>query len=57
LPSRSIKVETFRDKDGKFFVGLEGEHESYMNTVFENGVITKEYTFQEVRDNAASFLK
>jgi hypothetical protein len=24
---------------------------------YENGVITKEYTFQEVRDNAASFLQ
>ena len=52
--SKKGKVTLYKNSDGTFFTDLEGlDQESALITVYENGVLLKEVTFSEVRENAA----
>lgn len=52
--SKKGKVTLYKNSDGSFFTDLEGlDQESALITVYENGVLLKEVTFSEVRENAA----
>lgn len=52
--SKKGRIETFRDDNGNIVTALQGTPglEPLMTTVFENGYITKDYSFKELRDNA-----
>lgn len=55
--SKKGKVETFINENGEYFTGLVGDgHTPFMETIFENGELVKEYTFQELRENARKSL-
>lgn len=48
--SKRGRVTLFK-RDDQYYSGVEDWPKSALETVFENGVITKEYTFDEVRAN------
>ena len=51
--SKRGRVTLYKDRYGEYFSGVEDQRlSSVLVTVFEDGVITKEYTFDEVRANA-----
>lgn len=50
--SKRGRVTLYKDRNGEYFSGVEDWPKSALVTVFEDGVITKEYTFDEVRANA-----
>ena len=55
--SKKGRVETFVGTDKHYYTGLQGDAAPFMSTVFENGKITKEYRFEDIRDNAEMFSK
>lgn len=50
--SKAGRVTLYQDRDGKFSSGVEDWPKSALETVFENGKLIKEYTFNEVRANS-----
>lgn len=50
--SKAGRVTLYQDRDGKFSSGVEDWPKSALETVFENGKLIKEYTFDEVRANS-----
>jgi nicotinamide phosphoribosyltransferase len=50
--SKKGRVTLFRNKSGEFYSGVEDWEKSALETVFLNGMLTKEYTFAEVRANS-----
>lgn len=52
--SKRGKLKLSKNADGHFFTVKDNsdDYTDYLETVFENGVIVKEYTFDEVRRNA-----
>jgi nicotinamide phosphoribosyltransferase len=53
--SKKGRITLYKNKNG-FFTDLEGltDYTEVLETVFENGKLVKEYTFEEVRQNAAN---
>lgn len=51
--SKRGRVTLYKDADGRFYSGVEDWPKNELVEVYCNGVITKEYTFEEVRANAA----
>jgi nicotinamide phosphoribosyltransferase len=51
--SKKGRVTLYKDEKGKFFSGVEDWPKNELVEVYNNGVITKEYSFDEVRANAA----
>ena len=50
--SKAGRVTLYKDRDGKYSSGVEDWPKSALDTVYENGVLVKEITFDEVRANA-----
>ena len=50
--SKKGKMDLYRDENGELYTGVEGQGGGLLETVFLNGKVVKEYTFQEVRNNS-----
>lgn len=50
--SKSGRVTLYKNRDGSFFSGVEDWEKSALETVFENGKLLKEYSFDEIRRNS-----
>lgn len=50
--SKKGRVTLYKNPDGTFYSGREDWPESALKTVFENGKLVTEYTFDEIRSNA-----
>jgi nicotinamide phosphoribosyltransferase len=50
--SKTGRVTLYRDSQGKFFSGVEDWMPSALATVFENGQLVNEITFDQIRDNS-----
>lgn len=50
--SKKGRVTLLKDKNGKFYSGLEGEGASKLIEVFRNGRLVNNFTFEEVRANS-----
>lgn len=51
--SKKGKVQLYRKPNGEYFSAVESPFESELQTVFENGELKNEITFDQVRANAA----
>ena len=51
--SKKGRVTLYKNLDGTFYSGREDWPESALKTVFENGKLVTEYTFDEIRKNAS----
>jgi nicotinamide phosphoribosyltransferase len=52
--SKKGRVTLYKNRDGSYYSGVEDWPPSALETVFENGNLVKEYTFEEVRDNVVA---
>lgn len=50
--SKRGRVTLMKDSRGEYYSGVEDWTPSELVEVFKDGILTREYTFQEVRDNA-----
>lgn len=50
--SKKGRLDLYKDDNGEFYTGLEGQPGGLLETVFLNGVVTKEYTLTEIRERA-----
>ena len=50
--SKSGRVTLYRNLDGSFVSGVEDWPESVLETVYENGLLIRDMTFEQVRKNA-----
>lgn len=50
--SKRGRVTLYQDRDGRFWSGVEDWEPSALQTVFENGELMNEITFEQVRKNA-----
>jgi len=50
--SKKGRLELYRDSDGDLFTGVEGRGEGLLELVYEDGMLMRDMTFQEVRANA-----
>jgi len=50
--SKKGRVTLYKDKDGTYHSGVEDWPNSALITIYENGKLIKEYTFDDVRKNA-----
>jgi len=50
--SKKGRVTLYQNRDGSFYSGVEDWPTPFLKTVFENGELVLEYTFEEVRANA-----
>lgn len=51
--SKAGRVTLYQNRDGSYYSGVEDWMKPVLETVYENGKLIKEYSFQEVRDNAS----
>lgn len=50
--SKKGRVTLYKDRDGRYYTGVEDWMEPVLQTVFEDGALVKEITFDEVRANS-----
>lgn len=50
--SKKGRVTLYKDTSGKYYSDIEGKGESALTEVFRDGRLMKEYTFDDVRNNA-----